>query len=124
MKKLSLIAAACTLLLSGCAQNFVQNYEPIVDTKGVEQNRYQADLADCRVFAYKNDPATKAANGAIAGALAGALIGAAVGGGRMAAYGAGVGAAEGGVAGGVSGVVGQQQIVKRCLANRGYSVLD
>lgn len=123
MRRISIIACAA-LMLSGCAQNFVAGYEPIIDTKGTDASQYAKDLADCRGFAVKNDPATKAAQGAVAGAAIGALFGLAIGGGRFAGYGAGVGAAEGGVAGGVSAVVGQQQIVKRCMAGRGYNVLD
>lgn len=115
-------------ILSGCARNYVDTYQPVIDMKGVDQTAFENDLKECRQYAVNEDPATKAAEGAIAGALVGAALGAAVG----SAYGdtdygvkvgAAEGAASGTVGGAVTGVQAQRAIVSRCLAGRGYNVL-
>lgn len=116
-------------LLSGCvSKNYVDTFEPVIDQKGVDAAKYQADLQECRSYAVAQDPANKAAKQALAGALVGAALGAAVGSayGR-AGYGAGVGAAYGTVGGAangaLTGVRAQQMIVTRCMAGRNYKVL-
>ncbi len=113
-----------TLGLAGCAHG----YEPIIDTRGVDPARYQADLADCRGYAEQVSPAGEAAGGAVVGAAVGAALGAVAGAfGGDAGGGAAVGAALGGTsgtAGGLaSGVADQQEVIRNCLRGRGYSVL-
>lgn len=128
MKRIVSVLAAASLLLGGCAHSYVDMYEPVIDTGGVDVTAYNVDLNQCRDFAVREDPVRKAQQQAIAGAIAGALIGAAVGGayGR-AGQGAGVGAVEGtalgGLHGAAEGVQAQELIVKRCMAGRGYRVL-
>jgi outer membrane lipoprotein SlyB len=117
-------AALAAAALAGCAQT----YEPIVDMKGVDQARYQQDLAECRTYAEKVSPAGEAATSGIIGGAIGAALGAIVGAfgggaGRGAALGAGVGGVAGGATGGLHGVEGQKQVINNCLRGRGYAVL-
>jgi len=119
---------ASLLIVTGCASNYVETYEPVIDTQNVDLNSYARDLNQCRSFAVREDPTAKAAQGAVAGILVGALLEAALGSSfGQAGRGAGIGAAEGGVIGVVggaaSGIEAQQTIVKRCLAGRGYALL-
>jgi Glycine-zipper domain len=130
---LALCAAACSS-------------DPIVDMKGVDEERYEQDLAECRQYADQVDVARSAGGGALLGAAGGAAVGAVVGAitgrpGTGAAVGAvvgaitgrpGTGAAVGGGAGGTSGLFAggasgankKERIVRNCLRGRGYSVLD
>ena len=123
MKKTLTITLAAAILV-GCAAPMHQ-YQPLIDG-GTNTEQYQRDLQDCRAYAMTKPSAeNSAAAGAIFGALAGVAI-LAVGGGRH-GFGneaAGIGALLGGVEGYNKGAQGQQGIVKRCLAGRGYKVLD
>ncbi len=118
---LSLTAA---MLIAGCAQS----YDPIVDTKGVDQARYEQDLAECRQYAEQVSPAGEAAAGGVLGAAFGAALGAVIGAfsgsaGRGAAIGAATGGVTGTAGGAVGGVEGQKDVIDNCLRGRGYSVL-
>ena len=123
MKKTLTIAVAAALL-AGCAAP-MHSYQPLVDGD-TTSTQYQRDLQDCRAYAMTKPSAeNSAAAGAIFGALAGVAI-LAVGGGRhgLGNEAAGIGALLGGVEGYNKGAQGQQGVVKRCLAGRGYKVLD
>jgi outer membrane lipoprotein SlyB len=116
------------ILLAGVAA-CASSYQPIVDMKGVDAERYQADLDECREYAEQVSPAGSAATGAGLGGLAGAGIGAAIGAVRGSpGTGAAVGAAGGGSAGlfggGARGVEKQKRVIRNCLRGRGYRVLD
>jgi outer membrane lipoprotein SlyB len=109
-------------LLTGCA-----TYRPVIDTQGTDPERYNADLRDCQTYAQQIDPAQHAAAGAVAGAVIGALLAAALGGrgggynvGRSAAGSAVIGA----TAGTAHGAESQITIIRRCMAGRGYRVLN
>ena len=45
------IGASAVSLLSGCAATSGANYRPIVDTQGVDFNRYESDLRACQGYA-------------------------------------------------------------------------
>ena len=101
----------------------------IVDMKGVDQERYERDLAECRQYADQVDVARSAGGGALLGAAGGAAVGAVVGAitgspGTGAAVGGGAGGTSGLVAGGASGANKKERVVRNCLRGRGYSVLD
>ena len=123
MKKIVTIAVAAAFL-AGCAAP-MHSYQPLVDGD-TTSTQYQRDLEECRAYAMSKPSAeNSAAVGAIVGALAGVAL-LALGGGRG-GWGnevAAVGAAAGGVQGYAEGAQGQQNVVKRCLAGRGYRVLD
>ena len=111
--------------LAGCAQT----YQPIIDTKGVEQTKYQQDLSECRTYAEQVSPAGKAATGGGIGAVLGAALGAIAGAfsgdaGTGAALGASVGAVGGTAEGAGQAAGDQKQIINNCLRGRGYSVLN
>ncbi len=114
--------------LAGCSatQEGPFQYQPIVDMKGVDQAKYDRDMAECYGYADKvdvlGDFVQSVGTAALVGAAGGAAIGA-VGGS------AGAGAALGG---GIGGLVGegnisarhrQELIINRCLINRGYKFL-
>lgn len=115
----------CVLLLigaslAGCATRG-ENYVPLVDMRYKSQVGFERDLADCQAYARQRPDAT---TGAVAGAIAGALLGAA-----LAPHGyrndlSAHGAALGMGAGAGAAIEKQEVVIKRCLAGRGYNVLD
>jgi outer membrane lipoprotein SlyB len=121
MKQITLISSlGLAALLLGCAG---ATYRPIVDTQGLDMNRYEADLQSCQQFATQTaDGAHSAAVGAIAGAALGSVIAGIAGGDRRAT--GSIAALEGGIMGGVSGETNQRNIIRRCLSGRGYRVLQ
>jgi outer membrane lipoprotein SlyB len=117
------VAAILALCTAACSS------DPIVDMKGVDQERYSQDLAECRQYADQVDVARSAGGGALLGAAGGAAVGAVVGAitgspGTGAAVGGGAGGTSGLFAGGASGVNKEQRVVRNCLRGRGYHVLD
>ena len=95
----------------------------------IGQATYERDLAECRDFARRADPAADAAKGGVVGGAIGAAVGAVVGAltgnvGRAAAIGAAGGATGGVLRGGLRGGARQKRIIRRCLRGRGYRVLD
>jgi len=119
----TLVLLLASALLSGCASKRSLS-EPIVDLRGTDQLTYTRDLTECREFAKQVPVGTKAGSGAAAGAVLGGLIGAAVGDSGTAARVAGAGAVNGGARGGYSGYQERARIVKSCLRQRGYAVLN
>ena len=111
--------------LFGCAATSGANYRPIVDNKGVDLNRYESDLRECQSYATQTaGAADSAAAGAVAGALLGAVLAGAAGKNYSKSSSARVGAVSGAVGAGVEGERNQKTIINRCLAGRGYSVLQ
>jgi hypothetical protein len=111
------------LLAAGCTST------PIVDMGGVDQDQYDRDLAACQEYADQVNVTAGTAGGAAIGAAAGAALGAVIGAitgapGTGAAIGAASGGATGGVSGAGSGASRQDRVVRTCLRERGYSVLD
>ena len=112
-------------LLGGCATRpSGEHYRPIVDLKGADATRYEADLSECQAYARQvAGAAEQAAAGALAGAVFGTLLAAAAGRGYSRNQHAAVGAVTGAAAGAVEGERDQRAIITRCLSGRGYSVL-
>jgi len=109
-------------MLTACAG---ANYRPIVDNKGVDLNRYEADLRECQEYAKQQMGAGESAvAGAAAGALFGAILAAAAGKGYDRNATARVGAVTGAATAGAEGETSQRNIIKRCLIGRGYKVLQ
>jgi hypothetical protein len=122
--RIAFLALATTLAVAACAGG-----EPIIDRKGVDAARYQADLAECRQYAEEVSVARSGAGGAAMGGAAGAATGAAIGAVRgRPGTGAAVGAAGGGTSGLFAGLfrgsARQDKVVRNCLRGRGYRVLD
>lgn len=116
MIRLPLIALL--LILLGCASS----NEPIIDTKGVDMTVYEQDLAECKTYSEEIDSKTGVAKGAAAGGAVGGAAGA-IGGGNMGRS-AGVGAVLGAASSAFRANDDKATVVKRCLAGRGYKVLN
>lgn len=113
-------AMAAVGLLAGCA-----TYRPLVDMRDVaDRDQYERDIADCQNYAGSVSPGASAGAGAVFGALLGAALGAAVGDRDVAIDAARFGAVEGAVAGGAAGADTQVRIVRTCMSERGYLVLN
>lgn len=119
------LSAWLVLSLGGCAAPGGAHYRPIVDTKGVDLNRYEADLRECQSYATQTAGAAEsAATGAAAGALFGAVVAAAGGRSYNRTSSAGIGAVTGAAGAGLQGETDQRNIIRRCLSGRGYRVLQ
>ncbi len=108
------------VLLGGCASK----QRIIIDQQGTDMSLYQRDLAECRQYAEQVPTGEEAAKGAAGGAILGAAIGAIFGDSRTAARGAGAGAVTGGARGAGKAGNEKDRVVKNCLRNRGYRVLN
>lgn len=105
------------LALTGCAAH----PDPIVDTKGVNQEQLARDWAECEAYTEQIAISEGVARGSAAGAVVGAAAGAIHGDiGEAAA----TGALYGGTRSGLMADREQQQVFKRCLRGRGYRVLN
>lgn len=111
-------------VLSGCAHQSAAPGGVIVDMKGVDREQYQRDLNECGAYADQVDATGKVAGRAVGGAAVGGAVGAIFGGGHGAAQGAGAGAVVGGAHGVEDTLHERNQVVRTCLRNRGYSVLN
>ena len=96
--RLTLSPISGAVLLIACAGAEVR---PIVDMNGVNEARYEKDLAECQEY-------VKEASGM----------------GGTAAEGAGAGAVIGGGGGAYKGNESQEAVEKKCLVGRGYKVLN
>ena len=117
MKRYSLLVAA--LFLSACSANKI-----IIDREGVDEARYQQDLARCQQYAEEVEAGKKVAGGAVGGALIGGAIGAILGDSRTAARAAGAGSVTGAAGGASRAAQEKTRVVKNCLRGRGYQVLN
>jgi len=95
--------------------------KPIIDTSGVDMEQYDRDLADCEQVATQVDTGGAAVKSAAAGAAVGAALGAVWGD-------IGTSAAAGAVSGGAGGLFSADEetalVIKNCMRNRGYAVLN
>jgi outer membrane lipoprotein SlyB len=121
MSRVIVIATALSLL-AGCAtQPRGAGYVPLVDMLGHEEAQFSQDLHQCQAYAAQR---MNAAEGAAAGAVLGALLGALAAPRGYRNYVAGHVAVAGAVAGAAGANETQETITKRCLAGRGYNVLN
>lgn len=122
MKKILTTLLAATLLVGCATAPGGAQYEPLIDVKPGQN--YAQDLEQCQAYAERVAGAgAGAAAGAVAGALALGILSTVLGGGghgRWAAAGALTGAASGATA----GETNQRDVIRRCMAGRGFSVLN
>ena len=130
MKRMVAMVAALSLVVAGCAQL----YAPAVNLEGVDQARYDADLAQCRSEVSATAPSVPEGfiGGAVLGALAGVGIVLLSGAGAAATPASGIGAvfaafaAIGAFLGAFVGAAGAGEkttdAVDDCLRARGYAV--
>lgn len=123
---LLIVTLTLTLTTTGCATRPMgENYRPLVDLKGADPARFEADLGECQAYAKQvAGAAEKAAAGALAGALLGAVLAAAAGNRYSRNQHAAVGAVTGLASGAAAGEHDQRSVIIRCLGGRGYSVLN
>ena len=107
-----------TLALTGCARHS----QVIIDPQGIDMGMYQRDLAECQQIA--SQVKSRAGSGMIGGALIGAVVGEIIGGGRRTQVLSGLGAVKGAVRGGHSTVHERDRVLKNCLSDRGYRILN
>ena len=113
----SLAGLVAAISIGGCAAHS----DPIVDTKGVDPERYAEDWADCEAYTEEVLIAEGVVKGSVVGAAVGAAAGAISG---DAAEGAAYGGLYGGTRSGLDADQMRQRVFKRCLVNRGYKVLN
>lgn len=106
------------LTITGCARHS----KMIIDPKGVDMGAYHADLAECQHLADQVD--SKVAEGVVGGAVVGALFGAIVGGHKSARRTGSVGALAGGLGAGGEEHHQREKVLRNCLRNRGYQILN
>ena len=109
---------AISLFAGACAQ------APIVDQSGVDPVMYEQDLRECESYAAQVNVGQRATAQAAASATLGAVIGAAVGNSSTVGELAGAGGALGAAKGTQRGLRERRQVVRNCLRNRGYAVLN
>ncbi len=107
-------------LIAGCAGS--RHANPVIDPAGVDMGQYQNDLAACEQIAQQVQQ--KAGAGAVGGAVVGALVGSIFGDSRSAMKSAGAGAVVGGAKGGAATHREKAVVVKNCMRERGYRVLN
>ena len=102
--------------------------EIIIDTKGVDLVQYQEDLQDCAIIAEQVETGKTIAKSAGAGAAVGAAFGVVTSVITGDTPAIGYSAAYGAVGGGSGGVFKadneKAMVVRNCLRNRGYVVLN
>ena len=106
------------LTLNGCARHA----KIIIDPQGVDMAQYQADLADCQNLADQVE--SNVGEGIVGGAIVGALFGAILGSNRTANRTAKIGALSGGLSAGGEEHHQRDSVLKNCLHNRGYQILN
>jgi outer membrane lipoprotein SlyB len=115
----SIILIASLMILSGCAHT--ARNDVIIDPAGVDMAQYERDLSDCQKVA--SQVRRRAAGGVVIGAIVG---GAMTSGGYEGSteYGARVGGIIGGVKGARATRYEMKRVLKNCISNRGYTVLN
>jgi uncharacterized protein YcfJ len=104
---------------AGCAAN---RSKPVIDPASVDMEQYELDLAECEQIAEQVEQ--KAGSSAVGGAVVGGVIGAIVGDSDSVKHSAAVGGVLGGVKGAGATEREKSQVVKNCLRNRGYKILN
>lgn len=132
-KKIAISVIMLSFLTACSVPVTTEQYTPVVDISASKNvNNYNNDLNECRSIAlqkeseYQDRQNKEMAGRLIGGLILGAVVGQAVGGNsNWTAYGAANGAAAG-VASTDTELAqgGPKRIIDRCMAGRGYSVLN
>jgi len=119
MNKFLIFSTVISILtFTGCTHS----KQIIIDPKDNDMEHYQANLAECRQIAEQVESET--AQNAVEGAFIGAIFGAIVDGHDGSIAGAQVGALSGGLEGNSKTQQTRIKVVKNCLRNRGYRILN
>jgi len=117
MRAITALLLPLIVLLSACAAH----PDPIIDTKGVDQEMLAEDWAECESYTDEIKMAKGIAKGTATGAAVGAIAGAINGSVKNdAAY----GGLYGGTRSGLDADREKQMVFKRCMRGRGYRVLN
>jgi outer membrane lipoprotein SlyB len=114
------VLTLAALAAAGCAGNT----RPIVDMQGVDREAFEQDLAECESYADEVQMGKGVAKGTGLGAAIGAVAGAIGGDSSDVAEGAAYGGLWGGTESGLDADREKQLVIKRCMAGRGYRVLN
>ena len=135
MRPVNLRFVLCFFMVSACTEAPLESYEPVVDRFLVDRVQYNRDITECRSVATgamaqaKQRRDAQMAPNILTGLLIGATIGNASDIGsdtrkdstkQGAVFGALAGAAESGE----DVKLGPRRIMDRCMANRGYDLLN
>lgn len=113
----------CVILIVGLGACATKN--AIVDTKGIDEAKYQQDYSECEAYADQVATGDTVAKSAGFGAFVSGAITAVLGGDSSSiARSAGAGAVGGGAAGAMQGESEKGQVLRNCLRGRGYRVLN
>ena len=124
LRKLIVLVLATASLESCRSDKEFTGITLIVDIRGVNMARYEADLTDCQNYADQVQVGRQIAVGAVAGAAVGGVFGAVIGNSDTAQRGAGIGAVGGGAGGAGRGLQERERVIRRCLISRRYRVLN
>ncbi len=119
-----LLTAAPLIAALACLAGCASHPDPIIDMKGVDQEQFVEDWNECKVYSQEVSVAKGAAKGAGLGAVIGAAAGAIGGDSDDVAEGAAYGGLYGGTGSGLEADREKQLVFKRCMAGRGYRVLN
>ncbi|RLA45285.1 MAG: glycine zipper family protein [Gammaproteobacteria bacterium] len=117
MKKSALIIGMATALIT-----LPLHANVIIDPEGVEMGQYQRDLNECHQISQQVQ--RTGASSALKGAALGGALGAITGNSSRAKKAAGAGAVVGGVGSRASTNAERDRVVKNCIRNKGYTVLN
>lgn len=118
-KILYAVLLVSAIVATGCAG---RRAEVVIDPAGVDMGKYEHDLAECQQIAKQVHQ--KAVGGAAGGAVVGGAVGGIIGDSDTAGKGAGVGAVTGAARGASATKQERQKVVKNCMRDRGYKVLN
>lgn len=114
----------CLLLIFLTCLAACSSHRVIIDKQGVDMAQYETDKRECEVYAEEVPVGEEVAKGAARGGFLWGAIGAIFGDSRAVARSAGAGAVSGGAHGGAKAEREQDRVIKNCLRNRGYKVLN
>lgn len=117
MKKLAIVILS--LIITACASNNV-----VVDTHGVDLNQYAIDLRECKEYQKQVSMGDGVAESVLVGVLVGAAVGAITGNSDTATEAGSIAGLEAGTGRAIQNDHERANVLKNCLAQRGYRVLN
>lgn len=113
--------SSLVLLLAATVMGCAAHPDPIIDTKGVDQEELAIDWRECEAYSEEVRIAQGVAKGSATGGAIGAIVGAIDG---DVAEDAAYGALYGGTRSGLDADRDKQRVFKQCMRGRGYRVLN
>lgn len=110
------------ITIGGCTASDLIG-EPIVDMKDVDTRAYQTDLAECKSYAKDVDVKGRTVSNILKGAFIGGIFGAIFDSGYV-DEGAGLGGVSKGSEAHEGAIFETDEVLRNCLNNRGYVILN